>query len=282
VLDEDRLEARAMGVMEHALADTQRAFDSVAVAYERSNAANPVLCAMRRRTIESIVAHTPKGGRILDLGCGPGADEETLIRSGFSVTAIDWSAAMVDETRKRLGRAGLAGRADVHHLGIQELDRLPAALFDTVCSNFGPLNCVPSLDDAMRLVGRRVGPGGRFVASVIGRVCPWEIALFTARRDWTRVKVRFRRSAAPVPLNGETVWTQYYTPAAFTRVGAANGFRLVSLRGLGVFVPPPYMESFAARHPSLVAGLQRLEDVAGGWPGVRQCGDHFLVVLRKA
>lgn len=267
--------------MEHPLADTQRAFDSIAVAYDRTNAANAVLCAMRRRTIDAIVAHTPAGGRILDLGCGPGADEETLIRAGYSVTAIDWSAAMVDETKKRLARAGFGGRADVHHLGIQELDHLPPSLFDTVISNFGPLNCVPDLDAAMTLVANRVRPGGRLIASVIGRICPWEVALFALRGDWARVHVRFARGAAAVPLNGETVWTRYYTPAGFARIAAASGFELVSLRGLGVFVPPPYMESFAARHPSFVAKLQWLEDLAGGWPGVRHAGDHFLIVLRK-
>lgn len=268
--------------MEQALADTQRAFDSVAIDYDRSNACNLVLCAMRRRVVATIVAHTPEGGRILDLGCGPGADEETLVGAGFSVTAIDWSAAMVDQTKKRLARAGLGGRVDVHHLGIQELDHLPPAFFDTVCSNFGPLNCVPSLPDAVRLIADRVRPGGRFIASVIGRVCPWEIGLYAGRADWTRLAVRFARQARPVPLNGETVWTRYYTPGAFARVAATSGFELVSCRGLGVFVPPPYMDAFAARHPALVARLQRLEDLAGGWPGVRNLGDHFLIVMRKA
>ena len=270
-----------MAVMDRALADTQRAFDSVAVDYDRSNAGNPVLCAMRRRVIDTIVAHTPEGGRILDLGCGPGADEETLLRAGYSVTAIDWSAAMVDVTRTRLARAGFCGRVDVHHLGIQDLDRLPPAVFDTVCSNFGPLNCVPSLADAAPLIADRVRRGGRFIASVIGRVCPWEMALYAGRGDWTRLKVRFARHAAPVPLSEHTVWTRYYTPRAFARVLATSGFELVSIHGLGVLVPPPYMEAFAARHPALVARLQQLEDLAGGWPGVRHLGDHFLIVMTK-
>ena len=268
-------------VVDRALADTQGAFDGVAPAYDRANARNSVLCAMRQRVIDTIAAHTPAGGRILDLGCGPGADEETLVGAGYSVTAIDWSAAMVDETRKRLARAGFGGRVELHHLGIQELDRLPAGSFDTVCSNFGPLNCVPSLPVAVALIADRVRPGGRFIASVIGRICPWEIALYAGRADWTRLKVRFARHAAPVPLNGHTVWTRYYTPGAFARVAAVSGFELVSFRGLGVFGPPPYMDSFAARHPALVARLQQLEDLAGGWPGVRSLGDHFLIVLRK-
>jgi hypothetical protein len=159
---------------------------------------------------------------------------------------------------------------------------LPAGRFETVYSNFGALNCVPTVTDAIRLIADRVVPGGVFIASVIGRMCPWEIALFGSRGDFARVAVRFARNLTPVPLNGRTVWTRYYAPAEFERACAAAGFRRVSLRSLGVFVPPPYMEAFAARHLALVARLQRLEDRTGHWPVVRSLGDHFLTVLEKS
>ena len=270
-----------MAVIETALADTQQAFDSVASGYDRSNAANPILTAMRQRVLAAIVAYTPSAGQVLDLGCGPGADVETLALRGYRLTAIDWSAAMVEETKARVARAGLGSRVDIHHLGIQELDRMPARRFDTVYSNFGALNCVPSLPDGIRLVADRLVEGGVFVASVIGRMCPWEMALFAGRGDFARMAVRFSRDLTPVPLNGRTVWTRYYTPAEFERVTASFGFARVSLRALGVFSPPPYMEAFASRHPALVAGLQRLEDRSGYWPVVRNLGDHFLLVLKK-
>ena len=44
VLDENRMEERAVAVMEQALLETQRAFDGVASEYDRSNAVNPTLC----------------------------------------------------------------------------------------------------------------------------------------------------------------------------------------------------------------------------------------------
>jgi hypothetical protein len=116
---------------------------------------------------------------------------------------------------------------------------------------------------------------------VIGRVCPWEIGLYLSRGDLARVGVRFVRQAVAVPLNGHTVWTRYYTPREFERAFEAAGFRRLSLRALGLFVPPPYMEAFAGRHPGLVGALQRADDLAGSWPLLRSAGDHFLIVLQK-
>lgn len=267
----------------HALLQTQEAFDGVAASYHGSNAENRTLCAMRARAWEAVRAFVPPGSHVLDAGCGPGGDAEHLARQGYRVTAIDWSPAMVHEARRRVRAAGLADRVDVLHAGIHEIHRLAPVdvAFDAVYSNFGPLNCVDDLPAAARLIALRLRPGGVLVASVIGRVCPWEIALYLSRGHVARAAIRFRRGLVPVPLEGHTVWTRYYTPGAFERIFAAAGFARVSLRALGLFAPPPYMQAFAARHPALMNLLQRLDDRAGAWPGVRAFGDHFLVVLRR-
>ena len=51
LLDSHRLEKRHVAVMSQLLGDTQRAFDSVAPDYDRSNAGNATLCAMPRTII---------------------------------------------------------------------------------------------------------------------------------------------------------------------------------------------------------------------------------------
>ena len=272
-----------MGVVrtEEALLETQRAFDGVAAGYDRSNSENPTLYEMRERVRRTIAAAVPPGSHLLDLGCGPGSDTMHFAMRGYRVTAIDWSPAMVREAQWRVGAIGLSRQTEVLHMGIHELDRLRPARFDAAYSNFGPLNCVPDLLEAARLVGDRLRRGGVLVASVIGRVCPWEVALYLARGQWTRSSIRFRVGLVPVPLDGRQVWTRYYTPGAFERTFAAAGFSRVSLRTLGLFAPPPYLQAFAGRHPALVSALQRMDDRVGSWPGLRACGDHFLIVLRK-
>jgi SAM-dependent methyltransferase len=273
-----------MGVLSRALADTQDAFDRVADGYDRSNSENPILCAMRARLRRTVAAFAPVGGHLLDLGCGPGSDAAAFAAQGYRVTAVDWSPAMVEQTRRRAREADVGSRVDVQHLGIHELDRLASggAPFDAAYSNFGPLNCVVDQRDAARRIAERLKPGGVLVASVIGRVCPWEIALYIARGDRARAAIRFRRGLVAVPLDGGTVWMRYFSPHEFEPAFAAAGLTRVSLRALGLFVPPPYLQAFADRHPALIDGLQRAEDRCGGWPVLRGWGDHFLVVMRKA
>jgi len=280
LLAENRMEAFAVDVV-GVLADTQQAFDGVAPAYHRANVENVLLEGMRRQLWRAVERHVPPGGHLLDLGCGPGTDDVAFASRGYRVTAIDWSPAMVNEARRRVRTHGVEDRVAVMHLGIQEMEWLRPSTFDAVCSNLGPLNCVPDIDAAARAIAERVRRGGVFVASAIGRVCPWEIALYAARRDWRRVRVRFSSGLTAVPLDGRSVWTRYYAPAEFERAFQAAGFVPLERRALGLFAPPPYLQGFAERHLRAIRLLQRIDEAAGGWPALREMGDHFLVVMRR-
>src|SRR5260370_869991 len=85
-----------------------------------------------------------------------------------------------------------------------------AADYDGAYSNLGPLNCVPALREVSRECARLLRPGGTLVFTVIGRVCPWEIAHYLRRRQYARIKVRFARGSVPVSMNKHTIWTRYY------------------------------------------------------------------------
>jgi len=264
------------------LTDNRIAFDSVAADYDGPSGNNALIQQLRAQTMAAVLRRVPAGSRLIDLGCGTGLDAAYLAERGYRVTATDWSPEMVRRTQQRAASAGLAQRLEARRLGIQEIAQLPATAFDAAYSDLGPLNCVPDLEAAARGLAQVLAPGGWLIASVIGRLCPWELALFAARNDWARARVRFARGPVPVPLNGHTVWTRYLWPGEFAAIFRRAGFRRLEQRGLGLFLPPPYMDAFAARHPRLTAGLARLECGLGGWPVLRGWGDHFLMVLQLA
>jgi SAM-dependent methyltransferase len=267
--------------MSSQLLDTQLAFDSVAGEYDGPSGNNDLVQRMRARTMAAVTANIPAGSQLMDLGCGTGLDAEYLARLGYKVVAIDLSAEMAKRTRERIERAGLAGSVAVQQLGIHEIDRLPFASFAGAYSDLGPLNCVDNLAQVAQKLNRMLAPGGRLIASVIGRVCPWEILLFGIKGDRARALLRFQDQLVAAPLNGRTVWTRYYGPQQFMRAFASSGFHFVSLRTLGLLTPPPYMAAFAERHPRWINGLQRMEDRIASLPVLREWGDHFLIVMQK-
>lgn len=261
--------------------ETARAFDAVAADYHASNTANPILEHMRARVFRTLRAHVPVGAELLDIGCGPGTDHPSLVGAGYVVTGIDASPEMVREAQARAARVDGPHRPTVLCRPVDQLAKFQPSQFDAALSNFGPLNCAADLASVARHLHDTLRPGGVFVASVIGRVCPWEVALYVAKGDLRRAGLRLRRGMVPVPLKDGVVWTQYISPRAFARVFASAGFRTTWLESLGVVAPPPYLEAFAARRPALVQRLLDVDARVGAWPIVRHLGDHFLIVLQR-
>jgi SAM-dependent methyltransferase len=263
------------------LSDTRDAFDSVAADYDGPRGNNPSIQHMREEVWRWLDTTFAPASRLLDLGCGTGLDAVRMARLGHRITAADWSPRMVQRTCDRAKREQLTERVESLVLGAHQLHRLAGdGSYDGIYSNLGPLNCVPNLADVARECWRLLVPGGALVFSVIGRICPWEIAHYLRRGNWARVRVRFARQAVPVRMNAHTIWTRYYGPREFYGP-FERYFTLDQLRGLCLLVPPPYLEGLRERHPLGYRRLWALDRRIAGWPLLRRLGDHFLIVMRR-
>ena len=263
------------------LEQTREAFDSVAADYDGPRGNNALIQQMRTQMWEWLDSAFTLPSRLLDLGCGTGLDAVRMAQRGHEVTAVDWSAQMVQRTLARVASANMSHRVMARSLGAQDLWRLEhSQRYDGVYSNLGPLNCVPDLAAVSRECARLLKPGGSLVFTVIGRVCPWEVLHYLRRGKWARATIRFAGDTVPVGMNGHVIWTRYYTPREFYRAFRPQ-FTLEHIRGLCLFAPPPYMIGLSDRHPQWHRRLWRLDRLMAGLPLLRSCGDHFLIVMRR-
>lgn len=269
-----------LGTMDSRLSDTRKAFDSVAAFYDGPTGNNELIMRMRRKMWDTVISRTTKGSRLLDLGCGTGIDAAFFASRGYRVLATDLSPQMVERTRQRITRGGLGGLVSTRVIGLDEIEKIEGPPFDSIYSDLGPLNCVADLQPVALSAAKLLKSGGVLVASVIGRVCPWEFFYYAAKGKIERARLRGSHVPVPVNLGSETVWTRYYTPREFYQPFAQE-FQLTHYQGLGVLMPPPYLIRSYERHRKLYAPLDWAENVLGSAPLVRDAGDHFLAVLTR-
>jgi SAM-dependent methyltransferase len=264
---------------------TALAFDRLAPFYD-SLVSGDTFRRQRAQTHAALTRWIAPGSRVLEIGCGTGLDTLFLAAIGSRVIACDPSEAMVSRTRRRLDAAGIGDRAGLLLCGLEELPRFLDALdhaagFDAIVSNFGALNCAPSLE-ALGVLGRRhLRPGGTVAIGVIGRSCLCEAVYFTLRGDRAKVGRR-RASGAPVAVAGVDVPTFFHRHRDIA-AALGHGFSPRGTIGIGVFVPPPYLEPRWQQLPRPIrAALAGVDRLAAAWPIVNQLGDHTLMRWEKS
>lgn len=129
---------------------SKRHFDAIATNYNTSH--DGKFCAdMYAPLIEAI--HKVKGENLLDLGCGNGNLLTQLVRSGFVLTGVDLSEAMIEQARQRLDGYAELIAADAGHLPF------PADAFDVLVCN-ASFHHYPEPEAALKEMHRVLRPGG--------------------------------------------------------------------------------------------------------------------------
>ncbi|MDE2293392.1 MAG: class I SAM-dependent methyltransferase, partial [Elusimicrobia bacterium] len=169
--------------------------------------------------------------RVLDLGCGAGAQTLELARRHYRVVGMESSNEALAAVRERAKEEHLT----VHFLA-NALDRIPYdGEFDAVINVRNPLGSLPTeRDDARCLaaVRRALKPGGRLLLDLLNRewlvrrLAPHDGAfdLVTGRLDGRGFTTRGGR-----PRGGETL--RIYTLTELKRLLTDSGFRVRGVWG---------------------------------------------------
>jgi len=235
-----------------------------------------------------LLAAFQEGDRVLELACGTGEDAVHLGRHGVRVLATDASPGMVAEARRKVEAAGLRDLVEVRQLALEELPRLggrgsapPASLaggppFDGAFSSFGGFNCIADPRGPARDLAALLRPGARVLLCVMGPLVPWEWAWFLLRGRPGKALRRLRPGGAA--WRGMVI--RYPSIRAMKRAFELE-FRPRRTAAIGALLPPSYAEPWAARHPRLLARLDRWERRWETRPPLPWLADHYLLELER-
>lgn len=262
------------------------AFDRVALRYDASFTDQQLGHWLRDVVWRELDHAFAVGDRVLDLGCGTGADARHLAERGVQVIATDASTGMLDVARQKAEMAGLTDHIAFDHLDLRDVsvNGSPTALTDSAplagaYSDFGPLNCLPERRTLAASLAHAIRPGGIFIAVVMGPLCPWE-ALWYALHAHPRTAIRRLRSGVRSQVGDGVVHVWYPSPRTLRAEFAAE-FEHVKTLGIGITLPPSDLGHLIQKAPRLFAAAKALDDHLRAHRPFTWLNDHYLVVFRR-
>lgn len=222
---------------------------------------HPLLTTERAEAeIDRVLGWCPDAVDVLDVGCGFGRHSIELAKRGLRVEAIDPSAAMVDEARRRAAEADVEltvrqGRGE--DLEATARHDLALLLFTTLGQD--PLTGVDPLhivDETLRRVQRALRPGGTLVVEVPDRdrieamlVESEQLGPVHVERSLDTATGRVRERFAGPTDTFDLGYVTFTQDQLRTRVTAA-GFDVVEHLGSALVPPPPTFQTLVAQCPT--------------------------------
>jgi len=256
-------------------------FDAVAAHYDETFTNSQIGQAQRKAVWHELLQVFRPGHNVLEIGCGTGVDACYLGENGVRVVACDVSTQMIKLATRRIHERGLEKFVKPVILRAEDISALSTQCFDGAFSNFGVLNCIEHLTGFARDLARLLKPGARVFLCWMGRYCLWEIMWYLAQGNRQKAFRRLRRNQITASIGGGAFVSVHYPSIGSLRRTFAPEFKIKSIKGIGLTVPPSYLEHWAADHPRLI-GMGELTDTwMGGCPGTRVFADHILVGFER-
>ena len=255
------------------------AFSKQSIVFDDLEKGNLIIQWMRKRVRQHALSLWEPGEHILELNAGTGLDAIFFAQKGFYVHATDNAEGMISQLKSKVTELKLDDKVTVEKCSFLELDKLQQKEFDHIFSNFGGLNCTDRLADVIVSFNGLLKPGGTATLVIMPPVCPWEL-LLALKGNFKVAFRRLKKGGAPSNVEGISFNSYYYSPAKVFQMFGKN-YKALAIEGLCSVVPPPYLEKFPNRYPTVFKGLTLLESsIADVWP-FTAWADHFIISMQK-
>jgi SAM-dependent methyltransferase len=235
---------------------------------------------MRGIVHEIYLENFKSGDKLLELNAGTGTDALFLSGQGIYVLVTDISENMIDTIREKVRKEKADKFVSAKLCPFDEIGEIEENNFDGVISNFGGLNCINKFNKLTDDLSTKTKKGGKFIAVVMNRYCPWEIFYYSIRFDFKNVFRRLKKNGIDAVLGNGIVRTYYFTPARFAGFFEKQ-FKVRKIYTLGLYTPPPFLIGIYRRFKLLVKSLMKADELLKGVFPFNRFGDHFIIILEK-
>jgi SAM-dependent methyltransferase len=209
-----------------------------------------------RTAVEALELAGLRGGRLADVGCGSGEITREMATRGYTVTASDFSPAMVAATRELC--AGFPVTVDVQDA--RELKLEPAA-FDIVHCSW-VLHWLDDVDHALREMAAAVSPGGALVV------------------QWSRANPRNEPDAVTIldEVMSRPRWRDRLadTPFAMNQHPADEVVAGLEAAGLAIELPPTELDAQFVAEPVALGQIMKAAGLAEQAKKLGDDADDFV------
>lgn len=250
-----------------------RAYDAAAVDYDQRMAGDQW---MRQALWDHYRGIFLPGQRVLDVGCGSGADAIFLAHHGIRVVGIDVAPEMIARLREKVAAAGVSDLIESRVCDYSDLCNWTDERFDGIVSAFAGLNGVPDLRHFAGAAARLLRPGGHLVVHLLNRWSLWEWLGLIRQRRWAEAGRLGQRTERTFVVGGIAICQYPFAPDLAYAAFFSPWFRLRRAYGLGILRPPHSVRRVPPRVARLLGVIDRR---LGGLPALRGRGRLFVLDL---
>jgi SAM-dependent methyltransferase len=215
-----------------------------------------------------------------DLGSGTGKWGLRLLKSGFAVTFVDNSAAMIGQVRGKLDEMGTRGlRGTLLVADIVDLSTIPDESFGLILAMGDPLSICSDAGRAAREMRRILRPGGVVIATADNLLAALDHYAQRGNLDELEEFVHRGKTQWLTADEQERFELTMFTPATLRKLFEQAGLTVEKLTGKSILPVRQYKNLLES--PGAIERLLRLETELSRDPASAARAAHLQIVGRR-